>query len=171
MEPKALAASGKNIMKSLRPTGSGFTLVEFMVVVAVLGILASIALPSFQSLTQSQRVKNASFELFSSLGLARSEAIKRNGNVTLTPTDAADWGKGWTIASTTGTIETIKSQAALKGVSITPGAAGSVVYARTGRATVSASFQIDVPAATTANVRCIRIELSGMPRTSKGACT
>jgi len=156
-------------MKSLRPAESGFTLTELMVVVAVAGILAAIAVPSFQSLTQSQQVKNASFELFSSLSLARSEAIKRNGNVTVTPTDAADWGKGWTIASTTGTIETIKSQGALKGVSITD-APASVIYARTGRATAAASFEMDASAGATANIRCIRIDLSGMPRTAKGAC-
>ena len=137
----------------------------------MMGILAAIAVPSFRSLTQSQQVKNASFELFSNLSLARSEAIKRNSNVTLTPADTDDWGKGWTIASTTGTIETIKTQAALKGVSIiATGLPASVVYARTGRATAAASFQIDVSGTTTANIRCIRIDLSGMPRTIKGAC-
>lgn len=134
-------------------------------VVLIVGILATIAVPSFQSLTQSQRAKNASFELFSCLGLARSEAIKRGGNVTLTPVDASDWGKGWTIASAT---ETIKIQAALKGVNITLGPA-SVIYAKTGR-TASASFQVDVSATATSNARCIEIELSGMPRSTKGAC-
>lgn len=136
---------------------------------AVLGVLATLATPSFQSLTQSQQVKNASFELFSSFSLARSEAIKRNSNVTVTPVNTADWGQGWAITSAGG--ESIRSQAALKGVSISAtGAPASVVYARTGRATGSASFQIDVSSATTANIRCIRIDLSGMPRTAKGAC-
>ena len=157
-------------MKRLHQPVTGFTLTELMVVVAVVGVLATIAVPSFQSLVQSQRVKAASFELFSSLNLARSEAIKRNGNVTLTPVSTSDWGQGWAATSAGG--ESIKSQAALKGVVISAsGTPASVVYARTGRATASASFQIDVSATPTANVRCITIDLSGMPRAIKGACT
>lgn len=161
-------------MNSQRHTESGFTLPELLIVLAVAGILAAIAVPSFQSLTQSQQIKNASFELFSNLSLARSEAIKRNADVALTPADTADWGKGWTIASTTGTIETIRSQAALKGVSIAAtGAPASVVYKRTGRLSAAAatSFQIDVSGTATANIRCLKIELSGMPRSILGACT
>lgn len=155
-------------MNSLRHTESGFTLPELLIVLAVAGILAAIAVPSFQSLTQSQQIKNASFELFSNLSLARSEAIKRNGNVTVTPLVAGDWGRGWTITSAGG--ESIRSQAALKGVSITPGGAGSVVYARTGRASPAASFQIDASTGATSNIRCIQIELSGMPHAKKAAC-
>lgn len=163
MEP---ALPGKNIVKNLRTTEFGFSLIELIVVILIAGILITIAAPSFKSLTQSQQAKNASFELFSSISLARSEAIKRGANVTLTPTDASDWGRGWTLATAT---ETIRSQAALKGVVITLGPA-SVVYAKNGR-TAAASFQIDVSATATLNVRCIKIELSGMPRSIKGACS
>lgn len=155
-------------MNFRRQAEPGFTLPELLIVMAVAGILAAIAVPSFQSLTQSQQVKNASFELFSNLSLARSEAIKRNANVTVTPASTANWGQGWTITSAAGTI---KSQAALKGVSITAtGTPASVVYARTGRTTATASFQIDASTGATANIRCIQIDLSGMPRTKKAAC-
>ena len=157
-------------MKSLHTTQSGFTIIELIMVVLVLGVLATMAIPSFQSLTQSQQVKNASFELFASLSLARSEAIKRNANVTVTPVNTTNWGQGWAITSDGG--ESINVQAALKGVSISAaGTPASVVYARTGRASASTSFQLDVTGAVTANIRCVKIELSGMPRTLKGACS
>jgi len=143
-------------------------MVELLVAVAILGILAALAVPSFRSLTQSQQVKTASFELFAALSLTRSEAIKRNGNVTVTPA-AGGWEDGWSIASGGTTIST---HGALRGVVVTGGPA-SVVYARTGRlvGATASSFQVDNEATVTENVRCIRIELSGMPRTGKGACS
>lgn len=146
---------------------AGFTLVELLIVVAVVGVLSAMSVGGFRWLTQSQRVKNASFELFATLTLARSEAIKRNGNVTVTPTSGS-WQNGWTVTSAGGEI--LKRQAALAGVTITSGPA-TVVYARTGRSSATASFQIDVGASVSDHVRCLKIELSGMPRTVGGACS
>ena len=145
-----------------------------MIVVAIAAILATVAIPGFKSLTQSQQVKNASFELYSSLNLARSEAIKRNSNVTLTlvtfpvalPTAHNEFG--WNIVTAGGL--TLRSQAQLKGITFSP-AAAAITYQRTGRTTAVASptFLIDSYGTTTPYARCVKIELSGMPRTYKPA--
>ena len=151
---------------------AGFTMVELMIVVAIAGILSAMAFGGFQWVTQSQRVKASVFDLFASLTVARSEAIKRNGDVTITPVVANTWQSGWTITS--GGV-TLKTQAALSGVVVTGGGGtlpATVVYSRSGRlsgATMS-SFQVDASATTTDHVRCVKIELSGLPRTSKGVC-
>ena len=144
----------------------GFTLVEMMVVVSIMAILASVAIPSFQSMIRNQRVKSASFELFSSLMVARSEAIKRNADVTITPVSAGSWQDGWQIAAG---ATVLKNQAALAGIAVSD-APGTLTYRRTGRASAAASFQIDIDPADASFIRCIKIELSGLPRTVKGAC-
>lgn len=166
-------------MKTLRSSVSGFTLIELLIVVSIAGILAAIAIPSFNSLMEKQRVNNAGFELFSILSLARSEAIKRNCDVLVTPTISGGALTNIVVSSSTlcpvggGTV--IDSKPAPKGVKIdaSPSAIAGITYKRNGRTTATGiSFQIDVAGATipTAKALCIKIELSGMPRTRGGAC-
>lgn len=170
-------------MKSSPSSNYGFTLTELMLVVAVAGVLAMLAMPGFTSLSQSQRVKNASFELYAALSVARSEAIKRNSNVTIIfQNHSVDFPKpthnevSWVITAADGT--TIRNKDLIKGVSITPaGLAGmQIVYGRNGRPTLTANaatFQIDAAGVSTPTqyIRCITIELNGMPRIRQGACT
>lgn len=158
----------------------GFTMIELIITVLILGILTTMALPSFRNFIASQRIKSASFDLMSMVSLARSEAIKRNTNVTVTPA-GGNWQNGWTVAAGANTLGT---QNALTGLTIDcwVGAASTacpanITYANNGRLDpVSSpspfpSFRIfNVIDTTSANTRCINIDLSGRPNSKKGNC-
>lgn len=63
---------------------AGFTLVELLIGIAILGILASIALPSFQTMIESTKIRTAAESVQNGLQKARAEAIARNSNVAFT---------------------------------------------------------------------------------------
>ena len=153
---------------SRRP--AGFTLLELLVTITIVGILSSIALPSFRSLILNQRIKTASFDLVASLTTARSEAIKWNGNVTMTPALGSDWTTGWNLTSPGGTTGDIKVQSAYTNVTIT--GPTSVVYNRSGRVSAAVPrFQVsDAAAHSTIPPRCITVGLTGQPTTKVGSC-
>lgn len=67
-----------------KPTTHGFTLVELMVTLAVLAIVATIAVPSFQEMMTKNRVKGAAEALYADMQLARQESIKRNQAISVT---------------------------------------------------------------------------------------
>lgn len=147
---------------------SGFSLIELVAVVTIVAILAAVAIPGFSGIIQNQRVKSASFELYSNLIIARSEAVKRNDNVTITAAGGS-WQNGWQITGPDGTV--IKNHDALNNVVVTS-AFTALVFRRTGRITsaVSPSFQFDVSPVNAEYLRCISLELSGLPKTTKGNC-
>ena len=56
---------------------SGFTAVELMIVLAIMGIMLVAAIPSFVQFTRNSRIKSGAQIVVSALRTARSHAIKR----------------------------------------------------------------------------------------------
>ncbi|MEY4733591.1 MAG: Type secretion system protein precursor [Pseudomonadota bacterium] len=80
----------------------GFTLLEALVVLAVVAILVSLAAPSLSSFRQQNQLQSVAESLFNSMSLARSEALRRQQTVTMCPRasdaecDTSDnWQQGW----------------------------------------------------------------------------
>lgn len=105
----------------------GFTAIELMIVVAIVAILAALAAPSFTPLIERWRVRDAAETLTSSLYLARSEAIRRGGGITI---DASGgWNTGWKVTHTQNSTATdIKVNAAPPRVSISQSNSKTVLY-------------------------------------------
>lgn len=72
----------------------GFTLIELLIVIAVLGITMIIAVPSYVSYLQTNRLKGATQQLYQSLYYARTEAIKRNATVYVSFQTGSSWCYG-----------------------------------------------------------------------------
>ena len=69
-------------MKPLQPRRQrGFTLIELMVTITLLGILLSLAAPSFSLWTRNARVRTVSDTLQTGARLAQTEAVRRNRQV------------------------------------------------------------------------------------------
>ncbi|WP_261843459.1 GspH/FimT family pseudopilin [Aliamphritea ceti] len=99
----------------------GFTLIELMIVLAIVSILLLVVAPNFGSFVADGRVNTAKSKLLSSIALARSEAITRGGQVIICRANAAgddcagngiaanseSWSDGWLVFSDVDTDEAL----------------------------------------------------------------
>ncbi len=92
------------------PASSGFTILELMIALSIGAILATIAVPSYQSMMVQSRLSTQSNEFLTALHYSRSEAVKRGMRVTLCKssngtdcTTGSNWQDGWIIYSDSGT--------------------------------------------------------------------
>ena len=90
-------------------SNTGFTLIEMIATVAVLAVLVTVGIPSFQETIDKRRLTGAAEQLQADLQYARSEAIKRNGNVFVNFTaSGSNWCYG--ISTTTCNCNTTSCQ-------------------------------------------------------------
>lgn len=92
-------------MRTRPADSSGFTLLELMTAVAVLGVLLGIGVPAFTETITTNRLTTVANEMVTALNVARGEANKRGIPVTVCASNAAQdacsgatsWNAGWIV--------------------------------------------------------------------------
>lgn len=160
------------------PRVKGFTLIELMIAIAILGIIIGLAVPAMSDFAVRQRVSGQASEVMLALAFARSEAVKQNREIVVLPAtnNAAGWSTGWCVGPASGADEmsncadtdSLRNFSASTGVSITSAFLASsprLTFQRDGTCSLCGStpFKItsDKLKATGNDARCIRISRQG----------
>jgi len=145
---------------------NGFNLPEMMLVLVIGGALAAMGMPAMQDFIANQRLKSTSSDLFTTILRARSEAIKRNTDVTISP--STNWNTGWSIPSPNAGEPALATFITRPAITVT-GPQGGVTFTAAGRVRGDSNPQFSI-SNTTGRASCINIDLGGRPNVQPKSC-
>ena len=100
---------------------SGFTLIELMVTITIIGIVALFGIPAFGDFVLNNRIRGQTSDFLVQLKHARSEAMRTATRVTVCPGTAggcagSNWENGWVVFNDTNANATLDSGEAVIGI-------------------------------------------------------
>jgi type IV fimbrial biogenesis protein FimT len=154
----------------------GFTLIELMVAITLIGILLGLGIPAMREFTRNNSVNAAQNDLVLALNVARSEALRRNRPVSVCASNdgatcggAADWVSGWIAftdqggaGSVDGTDQVLQIwQTTNNDLTINPGGSTFVQYLATGMSAAPVTLDVSWSGCTGMHTRRITVLATG----------
>jgi Tfp pilus assembly protein FimT len=178
----------------------GFSLVQLMITVALVGILTGLAIPSYKYITNTNRIANEINGLLGDFQYARFAAIKTgqpvticsSANPTATPPTCAvstNWAQGWIVFNdTAGTGQYVGAEGVLRvgqslaGSDTLVGGIAGITFNREGFPVTSVTapnttdntWQLHAAPTNNQSTRCIKVSLNGQVVSEKygvGGCS
>jgi len=167
-----MLADEERLLLMRKACARGFTIIEVLITIMVLGFLIMMAAPTFGEFLQNQQLRAAAEAALNGVQVARAEAIRRNllVQVSFGP------GTGWTVSeAAAGTA--IQTRAHEEGsanaaLTVTPAGATKITFTPLGGVTANADgtpvitrLDVDNPGGgacqPTGAMRCMRLVISG----------
>ena len=153
--------AGSYMRVSSIKNAQGLTLVELLIVMAIVAIFAVIGVPGFNSFMAKERLAVATNELYNAYRFARNEALKTSSSMALDAV-GGDWAQGWQVKNSDGDV-LFASKVPHSTVTIS---ASTVTVL--GMGAVASAVQYSITG--TEGTNCISILTSGQSELQSGSC-
>lgn len=171
---------------------NGFTVIELMITIGVLGVLFAIGVPAFSEMARNNRTASQTNSFVLALSLARSEATKRGLPVSICAADAsqatcsgaaaASWANGWIVFTDqegavgsidAGDVVLQTSERVDNQIALTSNNIGYVRFNALGVPSpqVDSTFTVEHAECTGTNRRSITLARTGRVNTAKVSCS
>lgn len=134
----------------------GFSLIELLIVLGIASLLLAVGVPAMKYLTDTNKIRSASYSILANINFARNEAIKRNSEVSIIPD--SEWNNGWNISADSTKLRTQQNINTVEIASTN----STITYDQDGRLTSggTVTFTVDITNSPAVK-RCVTVELSG----------
>lgn len=144
------------------PMRNGFSLIELLIVIAIIGISAAITVPSYQAMMQQGAITSQSNAILGFLQLARSEAATRRATTTVCPSadqascSGVDLARGGIMLQNGAVIKVLPPAAA----SLTSVGSNSVIFNSDGTSNGAAAWTVSYSGGS-ATSKAVSISITG----------